>query len=195
MSWADRSPEIFFESCRERDLYESCDGASAYRDFQWPHRVGIHSRGEFPVAVVRKRYAERGYDSWISAQAKHGVPSYLLERMPGKRRQGDPAYSKMVEVFGIELLDEFHALAAAERQRHGLRSAGGDPDLFVQRKDDPTDRFFVEVKLEDLTGHRPYKDQPNRQQIVLFPLIEANLRCLVRLATVRLRLERESQTG
>lgn len=187
MLWKPRNEEVFQVERSEKDLYESRDVASAYSAFQWSHRIGIHTRGEFPVAVVRKRYAERGYDSWISAQSKHGVTTYLLERLPGKRRQKDPAYLKMVEVFGDELLDEFHQLAAAERLKNAFRAAGGDPDLFVQGRGDPTDRFFVEVKLEDLTGGRPYRDEPNRQQLVLFPLIEKKLQCEVRLARVCVR--------
>ena len=45
-------------------------------------------------------------------------------------------------------------------------------------------RFFVEVKLEDLTLRRPYRDRLNNQQLILFPLIERELGCEVRVATV-----------
>jgi hypothetical protein len=184
--WHAREPEVLYESHRERDLYNHSSDESAYRDFFWPHRKGIHRGGEFPVAVVRKKYEERGYHCWISAQSKHGVDSYLLERMPGKRRHKDPAYLKMVDVFG-SLLDEFHQLASAARQLNGLSKPGGDPDLFVQCRDDSSDKFFVEVKLEDLTGRRRYKDEPNKQQRVLFPLIEKKLNCEVKLAMVCLQ--------
>jgi hypothetical protein len=195
MGWKARHQELFSVNRLERDLYARQDPGSAYRDFQFPNREGIHRRGEFPVAVVRKAYADRGYDCWISAQSRHGVPSYLLERMPRIRRKRDQAYLKMVEVFDSEVLARFHELAAAERRAQALRSAGGDPDLFVERRGDPRDRFFVEVKLEDLTGSRAYRDRLNRQQMLLFPLIERELRCEVRLATVSVQAAQMVGTG
>ena len=195
MAWAARHNEIIRVPRGEKKLYASRDVRSAYRDFHWPHRKGINVGGEFPVVVVRKAYDERGYDCWISAQSKHGVPSYLLERMPGKRRLGDRAYLKMIEVFGSERLAQLHVMASGNRRAHGLRSAGGDPDLFVQCRGNQLDRFFVEVKLEDLTGFRPYRDKLNQQQLILFPLIEHILACDVRLATVSLQASRIAVTG
>lgn len=96
----------------------------------------------------------------------------------------DLAYLTMIDVFGAELLEEFHALAAAERRLHALRTPGGDPDLFVRSRRNKADRFFVEVKLEDMMRRRPYRDTLNHQQVVLFPLIEKQLGCEVRLVTV-----------
>lgn len=165
-------------------MYARRDSASAYHDFQFPHRVGIHRRGEFPAAVVWKAYSERGYDCWISAQSRHGVQSYLLERLPRIRRNGDRAYLKMIEVFGREAVERVHALAAVERRAHLLRSAGGDPDLFVQHRATPEDRFFIEVTLENLTRRPPYRDTLTRQQLILFPIIEKELQCDVKVATV-----------
>lgn len=189
MTWGARHNEIIRVPRAERKLYASRDPRSAYHALQWPHQKGINVAGEFPVAVVRKAYDERGYDCLISAQSKHGVPSYLLERMPGKRRLGDQAYLNMTKVFDSERLAKLHVMAAAKRKARGLRSAGGDPDLFVQCRGNPLDRFFVEVKLEDLTGARPYRDKLNQQQLILFPLIEDILACDVRLATVSLHVE------
>lgn len=64
---------------------------------------------------------------------------------------------------------------------------GGDPDLFVQKPKDPADRFFVEVKLEDLTRPKPYRDRLNGNQLILFPLIESVLKCYVWVATVSIQ--------
>ena len=183
MNWRPRQSEVFSVSRSERDLYAACDPRSSFHEFQFP-RLGIHSGGEFPVAVVRKAYAQRGFDCWISAQSKHGVPSYLLERMPRIRHRQDPAYLKTLAMFGRERVQRVHDAAGAARRAHGLRTAGGDPDLLVRRRGHLTERFFVEVKLEDLTGSRPYRDTLNPQQLILFPIIEAELGCKVVLATV-----------
>jgi hypothetical protein len=186
MGWVPRITEEIVVPQREKQLYLSRDPSGAYHSFQWPKRSGIDHRGHFPVAVGRKLYTDRAYDVFISAQSKHGIPSYLLEALPGKRNEGDRGYRRLVQVFGEDLLDAFHSLAAEARHRKKLRAAGGDPDLFVQHRYDPNDRFFVEVKLEDSTGVRPYKDAINEQQEVLFPLIEHEL-CDVRLLTIRVR--------
>lgn len=90
----------------------------------------------------------------------------------------------MIEIFGEQRLRRLHESAHAARRADGLRAAGGDPDLFVQSRLRAADRFFVEVKLEDLTGAHPYRDRLNGQQLCLFPLIERVLRCEVRLASV-----------
>lgn len=183
MDWEPRHSEVFWVSPAERDLYAARDPQSSHHEFQFP-RKGIHGGGEFPVAVVRKVYAQRGFDCWISAQSKHGIPSYLLERMPRIRHRPDPAYLKTLEFFGGEPVQRVHDAARAARQAERLRAAGGDPDLLVQRRGQPEERFFVEVKLEDLTKPRPYRDSLNRQQHILFPIIEAELGCEVRLAIV-----------
>jgi hypothetical protein len=178
MSWAPGSKEQVLVSKRQKLLYASRDPACQYHDFQFPARKGIDKRGHFAVAVGRRVYFDRGCKVFISAQCKHGVPSYLLEAMPGKQKTDD-GYQLMLDVFGQAALDRFHSLAAEERRKYGFRSAGGDPDLFVL---DPTDRFFVEVKLVD----PPYADTLNEQQKLVFPLIEQELRCEVRLLVVRI---------
>jgi hypothetical protein len=173
----------------DAENYRRNSGASA-RKAAVPFERPVMCISQFPVAQTRRKlYTDRAYDVFISAQSKHGIPSYLLEALPGKRNEGDRGYRRMVQVFGEDLLDAFHSLAAEARHRKKLRSAGGDPDLFVQHRYDPNDRFFVEVKLEDSTGRRPYKDAINEQQEVLFPLIEREL-CDVRLLTVRVRRTR-----
>ena len=163
-------------------LFEEGDPSSALLAYRFPTLKGIHKRGEFPVAVVRRALEGRGYSTFVSAQTKHGIPCYLLERLPGVRRRGDSAYLMTVAAFRQHDLDAFHRKAAAHRRKAGLKAAGGDPDLFVTGPRGR--RFFVEVKLEDLTGARPYRDRIGKQQHVLFPLIETELQCDVWLVTV-----------
>ena len=184
MAWRPTNQETITVPKTERELFARRDPASAFLSHQFPTLKGIHRGGEFPVAVVRKAYEPRGYECMVSAQSKHGIHCYLLERLPGIRRKRDRAYLRMVEAFGLQALDRFHAKVAAHRAGLGLKSAGGDPDLFVLRRGNPDERFFIEVKLEDPTGRRPYRDRLGREQHLLFPLIETELRCDVRLITV-----------
>jgi hypothetical protein len=184
MAWQPTHQETITVAKTEKELFARRNPASAYLRYQFPTLKGIHRGGEFPVAVVRKTYEARGYECMVSAQSKHGIPCYLLERLPRIRRRRDEAYLRMEEAFGRRALERFHAKVAAGRTAIGLRSAGGDPDLFVVRRGNTHDRLFIEVKLDDPTGRRPYRDELGRQQHLVFPLIEAELGCEVRLTTV-----------
>jgi hypothetical protein len=57
--------------------------------------------------------------------------------------------------------------------------------LFVFHRNDPLPRFFVEVKLDDFTRRRTYRDKIGDQQLFLFPLIEKLLKCAVRIVRVQ----------
>ncbi len=184
MTWQPTHQETITVRKADRQLFASRDPASAFLSHQFPTLKGIHRGGEFPVAVVRKTFEARGYECLVSAQSKHGIPCYLLERLPGIRRKRDSAYLTMEAAFGRQTLDRFHKKVAAQRAALGLKSAGGDPDLFVVRRGDPDERFFIEVKLDDPTGRRPYRDGLGDQQHLLFPLIESYLSCDVKLITV-----------
>lgn len=182
MTWTPSKEEHLSVSALEKALFDAGDPASAFLDYRFPTLKGINKRGEFPVAVARRALEKRGCTTFVSAQSKHGIPCYLLERLPGVRRRGDSAYATMIEAFTRDALDEFHRKASVRRRREGLKSAGGDPDLFVVGPRGR--RFFVEVKLEDLSRARPYRDRLGQQQHVLFPLIESELSCDVWLFTV-----------
>ena len=67
-------------------------------------------------------------------------------------------------MFGQMRVDALNDAASDARKRRGLRAAGGDPDLFVYHPVEPTLRFFVEVKLENLAKAHPYFDSLNEQQ-------------------------------
>jgi len=172
-------------SQREYQLYTQRQ-STVLRSYQHPERKGIHKAGEFPVAVVRRLYDALGYGSWFSGQSRHGADTYLLTRLPGKRRQGDAAYKRIVKVFGQARVDAINQAAIAERKALRFKAAGGDPDLFVYHRADPTLRFFVEVKLENLAKSPPYLDRLGDQQKMLFPLIQTHLGCGVRLARVQI---------
>lgn len=185
MAWTPEFETVVQLAPQERRLFVSSNSASVLHKYQLPERKGINRSGEFPVAVVRRLYDALGYAAWFSGQSKLGQETYLLTRMPGKRREGDPAYRRMVDLFGSDMLGDLDNAALETRNTRGLTAAGGDPDLFVFNRRDPTLRFFVEVKLEDRTRTPAYRDRIGAQQELLFPLITKYLKCGVRLAHVQ----------
>jgi hypothetical protein len=136
--------------------------------------------------VVREYFIHRGYGVWVSGTSKLGIDAFTLAMFPGARRKGDPSYLKMVDVFGEKTVEAFNKIVEKQKKEANLVRHGGDPDLFVQDSDNPNDRFFVEVKAEDLTHKHYYKDNLNDQQLLVFPLIEKHLKCQVRLARVQI---------
>lgn len=185
MDWKPEFETVVQISDQELSLYVGRDPACVLSKYQHPERKGIHKSGEFPVAVVRGLYDTLGYQSWFSGQSRLGDDTYLLTRLPGKRRQGDAAYKRIVDAFGDDRIRDLNEAALETRNRRGLRAAGGDPDLFVFHRKDPALRFFVEVKLENFTRSPPYRDRLGEQQLLLFPLIKKHLKCAVRLARVQ----------
>jgi hypothetical protein len=136
----------------ERVRYRDGKGAYASRKVRWPFHEGRGRFGEFPLVVVREHFRRLGYVV-LASEPRLKADGFILLSYPGKRLTGDPAYRRMEQIFGKERLAELNARAdQAKRKKTGNRS-GGDPDLFVFRKGDPADRFFVEVKDRDhLTG-------------------------------------------
>jgi hypothetical protein len=185
MDWKPEFETVVQISEQELNLYAGQDRTSAFRRYQHPQRKGIHKSGEFPVAVMRRVYDALGYRSWVSGQSKLGDDTYLLTRLPGKRRQGDEAYKRIIGVFGDDAIRQFDKTVIQKRKEGGFKAAGGDPDLFVFHPKDRTRGFFVEVKLENFTKTPPYRDSLNEQQLLLFPLIEEHLKCPVRIARVQ----------
>ena len=187
--WKTRSDFSLPVPEEEKYLYETCDPNSGYP--QYPVRKGRNKSGEFPVVVVRKYFMDKGYNVWVSGQSKLGIPVFNLFMFPGARKRRDPSYLIMVDVFGEEIIRNFIATVELKKNAKGLRRNGGDPDLFVQNPQNPNERFFVEVKAEDLTRKRPYRDKLNEQQLLVFPLIENHLQCDVRIAKVQILPESE----
>jgi hypothetical protein len=183
MGWEPELETVIQLSPQERKLFIAGDPSCVFRRYQLPERKGINRSGEFPVAVVRRLYDALGYDTWFSGQAKLGDETYLLTRMPGRRRQGDAAFRRILGAFGPEAIETLNREAAETRGVAGHRAAGGDPDLFVFNRRDRSLHFFVEVKLDDRT--RGYRDNLGHQQELLFPLITKHLKCGVRLAHVQ----------
>ena len=186
MAWKPEQESVVQLSPDERRFFVSRDPSSVLNAYQLRERKGINKSGEFPVAVMRRLYEALGYETWFSGQAKLGDCTYLLTRLPGRRRAGDAAFRRIVDVFGLSAIDALNSDAATRRDASGHTAAGGDPDLFVFNRRDPSRRFFVEVKLENLASIPVYRDRVGRQQQLLFPLIERHLKCGVRLARVQL---------
>jgi hypothetical protein len=165
----------------EKRLYDAHDPNCSYP--QYPYRKGRNKMGEFPVAVARRYFMDKGYSVWVSGQSKIGIPVFNLLMFPGARNRRDRSYLTMVNAFSEKKIKDFITNVEREKKLKGLRRNGGDPDLFVQNPQNPDDRFFVEVKAED--PKRRYKDKLNEQQLFVFPFIEKELMCEVRLAKVR----------
>jgi hypothetical protein len=171
----------------QKRLYLEQDSRCTYHAWRWPFLVGRYkAAGEFPVIVVRKHFIDRGYKVWVSGQSKIGIDAFILAMFPAARKRRDGSYLTMVWAFGEELLEKFNAIADQEKLKAGRSRHGGDPDLFVQNPKRITDKFFIEVKLEDFTGRRRYQDALNENQKIVFPLIEEHLKCQVRLARVQI---------
>ena len=185
-SW---TPSIEFSlqvSAEQKRLYKANDPRSIYYDDRWIYQKGRHKGREFPVIVIRKHFKDQGYKVWVSGQSKLGIDAFILTMFPGARQKRDQSYLNMVEVFGMRMIEEFIAIVEERKKQEGLPRHGGDPDLFVQHPQNRIDKFFVEVKAEDFTGTRRYEDKLNKQQLLVFPLIENHLKCEVRLAKVQI---------
>lgn len=175
---------------RQKLLYIANDPRCIFHDYRWPYRVGRHKSGEFPVVVARTYFSEKGYKVFISGQAKKmakfKVDAFCLLNFPTARQKNDQAYHEMTKIFGVKRVENFICIAEQEKKKYGLRRNGGDPDLFVINKNNPSDKFFVEVKAQDFTKKRRYQDKLNKQQHLVFPLIERYLKCQVRLVIVQI---------
>jgi hypothetical protein len=80
----------------------------------------------------------------------------------------------MERLFGCETLAQLNILTdSAKRQLTG-NTSGGDPDLFVYRRDNPGDRFFVEVKDHDRLTNKQHATFPFIHKIC--PIIVARLK-------------------
>src|SRR4030042_4549987 len=180
--WTPGSEFTLQVSEEEKCLYKANDPRSLYHTHRWIYQKGRHKGGEFPVVVVRKHFMDQGYKVWVSGQSKLGTDAFILAMFPGARQRRDESYLTMIEVFGEEKIDKFIAIAEQEKKRYGLSRHGGDPDLFVQNPKNLDERFFVEVKAEDLTCEHRYKDDLNAQQLLVFPLIEKHLKYQVQIA-------------
>lgn len=156
MIWKPRHQTVVQVASHERQLFARRSPESVLHKYQLPERKGINRHGEFPVAVIRRLYEALGYEVWFSGQAKLGDDTYLLTRMPGKRSASNPAFKRITAEFGEERVRALNEAAATCRQQLIGKAAGGDPDLFVRSRQEPGDRFFVEVKLEDLSKQRVY---------------------------------------
>lgn len=69
----------------------------------WPHLVGRGKYGEFSLMVVREHYRRQGYTVWFCEPAleKYADPDFvgfMLLSYPGRRRIGDPAFTRMQNV-------------------------------------------------------------------------------------------------
>ena len=162
----------------EYEFYRADDDSvrrrSAFYDVRWPDhlRRGRGRSGEFPIVVAREHYRLLGYKVLASEPLLPNQEGFILVAYPRKRRAGDAAYRRMEAMFGPAILAALNLRADTAKRRATRSAGGGDPDLFVYRDGDPSDRFFVEVK---------HRYQITTKQEVTFPLIEEML-CPVRVA-------------
>jgi hypothetical protein len=145
---------------RQYDLYRAGDPTCVFHEARWPLRAGRGRFGEFPLVVAREHYRNKGYTVLASEPRLPNDEGFIVLAYPGKRRARDPAYRRMEKIFGSESLADLNARADKAK---GKLKGGGDPDLFVFRRDNPRDRFFVEVK---------HRDQLTEKQRATFSLIQ-----------------------
>jgi hypothetical protein len=184
MGWEPRTTVEVVVSEHELTRYKAKDPSGPYHAFRWPRskQRGIHSDGEFPVAVARQRYFDLGCEARISGRANEdGVKSFQVVWELKEDPKKDEGYRHMVDVFTEPLMIRLRDLAKVARKKAGLRRPGGEPDLFVECPNGG--HFFVEVKRH---GPGRYRDEANTQQHVLFPLIEGELGCEVKLFRVKI---------
>lgn len=184
--WIPQSEIIIQVPEEEKLLYEANDARCFYHSSRWTYRKGRHNKGEFPVVVARKHFHDLGYIAWASGQSKLGNDVFILAMFPGARARRDLAYLNMIEMFGEKKIRSFIEIVEKEKKDMGIPRHGGDPDLFIMNAQNPGDRFFAEAKAEDLTGKSSYKDKLNKQQLLVFPLIEKHLGCQVRLVRIQI---------
>jgi hypothetical protein len=184
--WTPNNEFTLQVSEKEKRLYEDDDPHCIYYSQRWLYRKGRHNKGEFPVVVVRKHLIDNGYRVWVSGQSKQGIDAFILAMFPNARLRRDQSYLNTIWVFSEKEAEEFIRIVEGHKKNEGIARHGGDPDLLVQNIENPADKFFVEVKAEDLTGKSRYKDKLNKQQLLVFPLIEKHLKCQVRIANVQI---------
>lgn len=184
--WTPKNEFTIKVSETEKGLYGADDPRCIYYSQRWLYRKGRHKTGEFPVVVVRKHLIDSGYRVWVSGQSKQGIDAFILAMFPNARLRRDQSYLNTIQVFGEKETEEFIRKVEGHKKKEGMARHGGDPDLLVQNIENPTDKFFVEVKAEDLTGKSRYKDRLNKQQHLVFPLIEKHLKCQIKLANVQI---------
>jgi hypothetical protein len=173
MNWKPGLPEIEISfDAKEYDLYKKNDPASKYADVRWSLSRGRTKRGEFPVVVAREYFRKLGYTVWVSEPEMLDQSGFILASYQGKRRENHPAYQRMKFIIGSELVEKFNKKSDEEKVLKTGNAGGGDPGMFVFRE---SECFFVEVK---------HKDELNRNQEIVFPLIEEICGIQVKIARI-----------
>jgi hypothetical protein len=139
------------------------------------------SKGEFPAVFVREEFRRQKYTVWgseprlISAESGQSEGFVLLSFCDHRRNDAE-CYANMLRIFGKRQVADLNDEADRIKKEMKGSTSGGDPDLFIFNRDNPTDRFFVEVKDRG--------DKLAELQKVCFGLIEKYLKCEVRLCCV-----------
>ncbi len=162
-SWKPGAEIAIYYDPKQYELYRCRKPECEFHSVRWPLQEGRGRFGEFPLVVAREYFRRLGYTVRASEPRLPGAEGFILVAYPGKREARDPAYRRMEAVFGARVLAELNTRTDKAKRRHTGNRAGGDPDLFVVRRGDPKDRFFVEVK---------HHDHITMKQSVTFPLIE-----------------------
>ena len=181
MGWSPRDGEEgvpYDPSARE--AYEA-GKASPYAPWAWPTelRVGRNTHGCFPEIAVRAHYEQRGYCVLLSEPQYPDEGGFIFLHYRGMRMRGHPAFVRLAARFPDHDLHRVAEIAREAKLAAGLGGGGGDPDLFVYHLE-TGEQFFVEVKDED---------ELHANQLVCFPIIEAELAVDVRVARLIIDVE------
>jgi len=147
---------------KQKEYYRNDDLRCIYP--LWKKRYGIHNAGgNFPAMVARHHYEKQ----WYLVE-----DDFCLIRKP-KQRESNEGYRVICEIFGEQKVRK--VIKESERALFACgMGRGGDPDLFVFRKD-YSESFFVEAK------EPPDKLRPNQKIVIpiimryLCPVILANI--------------------
>jgi hypothetical protein len=162
-AWAPAEELLVPYEAREETLYRQRDPLCRYHPVRWPFTKGRSRFGEFPLIVVREHFRSLGYVVLASEPRLPDAEGFIVVSYPVKRQKGDPAYRRMEELLGAEVIAALNVRADAAKKAATGNRGGGDPDLFAYRAGNPADGFFIEVK---------HHDKLTKKQLVTFPLIE-----------------------
>ena len=128
MAWEDDVVELTVPFDQEqRDLYEANDPRSIYYAQRLPDSVrqGRQRHGLFAEIAVRAAFLALGFTVLISEPRIPDEEGFIVTDYAGKRRDDDPAYTRMFKHFPRERLEALQERADQAKNRRDRRSSGG----------------------------------------------------------------------
>ena len=130
MAWEDDVVELTVPFDQEqRDLYEANDSRSIYYAQRLPDSVrqGRQRHGLFAEITVRAAFRALGFTVLISEPRMPDEEGFIVADYAGKRRDADPAYTRMFKHFPQERLEALQERADQAKIDATGGARGGDP--------------------------------------------------------------------